>query len=501
MPKFGLKLGVDVGGTNVDFALVNEQGELLYGCKLLAINDLTTMILNGLNYLKAHYQLDVSKIDQINVGTTLALNSLLETKSLNKVGLIRLASHSPDFPPAYFWPEKYKNKILIDYKTISGGREYNNTYIQSFSPDELMLAAEELIAKGVNSIAIVSVFSPLYVDEELYVEKILSEKFDVPISLSHQLGGLGFIERENATLLNAALKNVLRVNFENLISALQEIGFRGPCFVTQNNGTLMNINSAIAFPVKTIASGATNSLVGAAKLAGCQDAIIVDIGGTSTDIGVVENGFPLRSLRGITVGGITCNLVAPNVVALSMGGGSIIRYQQNDFTIGPDSVGAKLFEQCKSNGGPTLTFHDIGMAIKHSSENRGIDIMKYFLQKIENTIMSFIPNAISKPILLVGGGADLIPDYLLKKNYSRPRYYSLANAYGAALAEISETIDCVLPVTDFLDEKINSLIEEAKNMACLKGADIDKLRIIDKKILPLHYMHEKMYRVMISVAG
>ncbi|MDR3477910.1 MAG: hydantoinase/oxoprolinase family protein [Gammaproteobacteria bacterium] len=495
------KLGIDVGGTNIDFAVVDDKNQLRSGHKILAKGELHLAIAEGLAQLQKNHGITLSSIATIHLGTTLAINSLLELKSLYKVGLIRLANHSPDFPPAYLWPKTYRDAIVVGYRNVSGGREYNNHSRKLLNRDELLFRIQELIDNGAQSLALVSVFAPLYSDDEIAAAHIIRNEFDIPVSLSHELGSLGFIERENTTLLNAALKKVLREGFQSLTQTFTNLGFKGDCFITQNNGTLFTLEEAMMFPVKTIASGPTNSLVGACKLAKCENAVIVDIGGTSTDIGMVVDGFPLYSLQSGVVAGISCNLLTPDIATLAMGGGSIIRRDNQHYTIGPDSLGADLFKKCQTRGGDNLTLYDVGQILKFQPNQDAENIMSYFLEQINQELVSLLPDLNSQLVLLVGGGAENIPSHLLSTNVIRPPHYQIANAYGAALSEIAGHVDCIVQFGRDKESELAALEEKAKAMAIQNGAESESIRIIEKKVLPLYYMHEPMYRVLITAVG
>jgi len=490
------RLGIDVGGTHVDFALVDRQDKLVYGCKSLVEIDTVAAIIKGIKKLQQEFAFNFDQLSSIHVGTTLAVNSLLELKSLYKVGLLRLAGHNPDLPPAYLWPKAQRDVILAGYETVAGGREYNNVSCRPLNPDEIIAAVKKLIAAGAESLALIGVFSSIYAEDELLAADIIQNQFSIPMSLSHELGGIGFIERENATILNATLKKVLTEGLSSLKREIQKLGYQGECLISQNNGTVFSLEEAMRFPVKTISSGPTNSLVGASKLAQCLNAIVVDIGGTSTDIGIVENGFPVYSSRGGLVAGISSNLVTPDIVALAIGGGSIIRKIENNFSIGPDSVGAALFNRCQSHGGPDFTFYDVSQSTDNPVNAR---IMADFIDQIKTAILTLVPK-INKPILFVGGGSRNIPDRFFDENVYRPQHFEVANAYGAALSEVSGQVDCIIKTKD-RESQLSILESEAKSLAIKKGAVPSSIRIIEKRILPLFYMQEPMLRILVTASG
>ena len=137
-------------------------------------------------------------------------------------------------------------------------------------------------------------FSSLKNDQELFVQALAKEVLgaDVPVSCSSMIGSVGLIERENATILNAALHKVIKVTSEGFEQALeQEKIHHAQVYLCQNDGTLMSLTYAKQFPILTIACGPTNSIRGASYLAGLKDAVVLDVGGTTSDIGVLVDGF------------------------------------------------------------------------------------------------------------------------------------------------------------------------------------------------------------------
>ncbi len=508
------RIGIDVGGTTVDFAIVNNNNELIDTYKILITKELNQCVTEGLQYFITKKLIKPQDCQSIHIGTTLAVNSLLELKCLYRVGVLRLTGHQPDLVPASNFPDIHKNIILSGYKTISGGREFDNKAITPLQESEAISAVNQLISEGAESLAVIGTFSPLYPDEEKNVREIITSKIamacDFPITLSHQLGGLDFIERENSTIINAALKKVMKKSFIELKSTLKEMNFHCPILITQNNGTLFSLEEAIEFPVKTISSGPTNSLVGACKLAQLKNAIVVDIGGTSTDIGIVENCFPRYSSLGSMISGIPFNFLAPDIHALALGGGSVIHEKSGQFTIGSKSIGARIFSDSKSFLGEYLTLFDIGNVLLNIQHPKGVipaidltvaeKIMQAYLSKIL-AVINEITDHEKLPIILVGGGSQNIPENLLGKNFIRPKHYQVANAYGAALGEISGTIDTIVNLNEHNDLIILNIENEAIKTAIAQGADPTEVRIIEKCLLPFYYMPNKMTRVIITAAG
>ena len=130
------------------------------------------------------------------------------------------------------------------------------------------------------------------------------------------------MRRENATILNAALSGLGQRTMAGFQAAIASAGLNCPLWLTQNDGTLMRPTTAARFPILTLASGPTNSLRGAAFLTGLRDAVVIDIGGTTTDVGVLVAGFPRSRSEGAEIAGIATNFRLPDVMSFGLGGGS-----------------------------------------------------------------------------------------------------------------------------------------------------------------------------------
>ena len=152
---------------------------------------------------------------------------------------------------------------------------------------------------------------------------ILSEECpDASVTLSHRLGRIGLLERENAALLNAALVDLARATIAGFIARDARAGIAAPLYLTQNDGTMMPAEMAAALPVMSFASGATNSMRGAAFLSGLTDAMVIDVGGTTTDIGQLRRGFPREANSVVEVGGVRTLFRMPDLLSIGLGGGS-----------------------------------------------------------------------------------------------------------------------------------------------------------------------------------
>ncbi|CAF4709260.1 unnamed protein product [Rotaria sp. Silwood1] len=239
---------------------------------------------------------------------------------------------------------------------VSGGYFFDGSLITSLNEDEIRALVRQALASDIHSFCVCGVFSPCRPDQEQRVAEIIREESsDVFITLSHEIAGLGLIERENVSILNACLHPLA---FRTMRALEQALPPGIPLFLTQNNGTLLSIDQCIRFPVLTFASGSTNSMIGAAHLTGIQNGIVIDVGGTSTDIGVIANGRPRQTFAKVyLVDDIRVNMSMPDVLSLPLGGGTIIHVDEDtgSICVGPDSVGYQLVTHALAFGGQTIT--------------------------------------------------------------------------------------------------------------------------------------------------
>jgi N-methylhydantoinase A/oxoprolinase/acetone carboxylase beta subunit len=320
------------------------------------------------------------------------------------------------------------------------------------------------------------------------------------------------IERENATIINAALSKLASEIITSFEEALLKLNIAAPLYISQNDGTLMLPERVKSYPVLTFACGPTNSMRGAAFLSGIDESIIVDIGGTTSDVGYIKNGFPRQSAVAADVGGVRTNFRMPDVVSIGLGGGSIIR--ENGNRIGPDSVGYLLTKKALVFGGDTLTATDI--AVKRYNLDIGDpslvkNIESSLLENSKNQITNLLEIAIDKmktsskavPAIFVGGGTIINKEKI--KGISEliiPENFSVANAVGAALGQVSGEVDRVFHYDKLgRDKTIEIASEEAKQNAKDAGASEKSIEIMEINENPLAYLPGSSVRLQIKAVG
>jgi len=181
---------------------------------------------NALRRLLAASGIAPEAIEGVFVGTTAAVNAVLEEKELLRVGLLRLAGQKPALRAGCHFPPSLRQKVLSSVQTIGGGHECFGQEISPLDRHEARRAIEALLDEGAEGIAIVGVFAPLYSEHEHAIARIARDVAgkDFPLSCSGDIGGLGFMERENATILNVALKKVIAKGFAELREAVEKLG-------------------------------------------------------------------------------------------------------------------------------------------------------------------------------------------------------------------------------------------------------------------------------------
>lgn len=511
-------IGVDIGGTNTDAVLVNQENEILFAKKTTTTTSIEVGFKTVLEEILQMSKLNPEEISGIFVGTTHATNALLQKKDLFKVGVLRLSSDTGNcLPSCYSWPADMREAIFVGHVSVDGGFECDGRAINPLNVEEITKAFIHLESLGMQSLAIVGVFSPLnhqQEDQVLDIAKVVLGE-DFPITLSYRVGGVGIINRENATILNATLKRSMKNGFNALKQVMNEVGLTCPLHLTQNNGTIIPLEEALEYPVLTISAGPTNSFIGSAKICGLDDAVVVDVGGTSTDVGIVLSGLPRRSVDSSSIGGVSLNFPMPDVLSIGLGGGSYIELNKakEQIKIGPLSCGKDLKTEALSFGGNRLTLTDAAVAkglIDLSGEkivppDLDAALVEKILMEAQKKVQELtrIMGGVHKhlPIILTGGGSAIFKNMKADdKTYIIPKNAGVANAYGAALAEISGTMDTVLCL-DKREETIGKLQREAELKAIQLGAREETLRVVSLEIVPYHYLPQNLARVKVTVAG
>ena len=448
------RIGIDVGGTNTDAVLL-EDGRVVHAVKTPTTADVTSGIVTALAELARRPEVGRGMIDGVVIGTTHFVNAVVQRRDLSRVAAVRIGlPASAALPPFCDWPEDLAHSVRGEVFMLEGGHDYDGRPIVPFDETGMRQAARLIRERGIRSVAVAAIFAPLDPSCETRARAILAEECpDAAVTLSCDLGRIGLLERENAALLNAALVDLARVTVSRFTQAIAASGITAPLYLTQNDGTVMSADLAAALPVTSFASGATNSMRGAAFLSGLADAMVIDVGGTSTDVGQLRRGFPREANSVVEVGGVRTLFRMPDLLSIALGGGSIV--ERHPLAVGPKSVGYRLTRDAVVFGGSTLTATDAAVAaglaeIGEASAVHDLpkDLVSAVLasvrQKIEDAVDRMKTEAGDLPLIAVGGGAFLVPDQVAGiSQVIRVPHGDCANAVGAAIAQISGETDQV----------------------------------------------------------
>jgi len=504
------RIGIDVGGTNTDAVLIADD-KVLHSVKCPTTADVTSGILDALRTLRANPTAAVP-VDAVVIGTTHFINAVVQRRHVHKIGAIRIGMPaSASLPPFCDWPADLAALVNGEVFMLEGGHDYDGRPFMPLDTDGLKAAARTIRAKGLHSVAVSSSFSPLDPSCETTAREIFAEICpDVAVTLSHDLGRIGLLERENAALLNAALHGLAVTTVAAFRKAIADSGIDAPLFLTQNDGTVMQAEIATAFPVMSFASGATNSMRGAAYLSGLDDAMVVDVGGTTSDIGQLRHGFPREANAVVEVGGVRTLFRMPDLLSIGLGGGSHV--DEGPVRVGPLSVGYRLTADALVFGGDRLTATDIAVAaglVDIGDRSRVAHLPKSLIEaaladahsQLEEDIDRMKTEAGDVPLLAVGGGAFLVPDRLPGiSEIVRVPHGDCANAVGAAIAQVSGEADQVFRDLS-RDEAIAAARGIAEDRAVQAGAERDSLKTVDVEDMPIAYLPGNALRVRVRVAG
>ena len=516
-----LRIGVDVGGTNTD-AVAMSGSEVVGWSKAVTTPEVTDGIVTAVRAVLDDCGASPDAIGAVMIGTTHFTNALVEGRRLVPTAVVRLGLPATrGLPPFIDWPERLRAVLGDHVYLCHGGHEFDGRLISPIDHDELRAAARDIVAKGVGSVAVASVFSPVDDSFEAEARDVLaSEAPELDISLSSEIGRLGLLERENAAVVNACLRPLAERTVSGLIGALVELGLDCPLHVSQNDGTLMSADFARRYPVATFASGPTNSMRGAAFLSGIRDGVVIDVGGTTSDVGVLVHGFPREASTAVSVAGVRTNFRMPDVLSLGLGGGSLVRSgngiggNQGDVSVGPDSVGYELTDRALVFGGGELTATDIaaaaGMAdigdrATVSDVDAGLvgDAVECMQDMLATAVEQMKTSADPVPVVVVGGGGVLVRDGLAGASETiRPDYFSVASAIGAAIAQVGAETDRVYSMASMTrDEAMAEARSVTAQRAVDAGADAATVEITDIDEIPLTYLPSNAIRIRVKAVG
>jgi N-methylhydantoinase A/oxoprolinase/acetone carboxylase beta subunit len=298
---------------------------------------------------------------------------------------------------------------------------------------------------------------------------------------------------------------------DGFVQALGQSGISAPLYITQNDGTISLADEAVRFPVHCFASGPTNSLRGAAFLSGIDEAMVVDVGGTTSDIGCLHHGFPREANNNVEVGGVRTAFRMPDLLSIGLGGGTLVD-PEDPRRIGPVSVGYQLSERALVFGGTEVTCTDVAVAaglIRLGDASLASKLDRTFVAAaiqraqalLEDAIDRMKPDASELPLIAVGGASFLVPQKMAGiSRVQQVSHQGVANAVGAAIAQVSGEVDQIYQglAREQALAKAHALAAER---AVTSGASAATLAVVEQEDIPLAYLPGNSLRVRVRVVG
>lgn len=532
--KRSLRIGVDVGGTNTDAVILDINADAP-NRGVIACHKTTTTSPNVTDGIEAAVRTVLeqagnphSEVACLVIGTTHFINAIVEhdTRRLSKVAIIRLSkSFTKEIPPFSDFPPHLKKILNGYYGYVDGGLHIDGSQEAPIVDEQVIGQCRNIRSLGLKAVVISGVFSPIdkHFRQEDQVKQIIQRELpDSDIVCSSDVSNIGFLERENAAILNASILSFARRTVRGFKAAMTRLDLKCALFLSQNDGTLIDADAAASLPIRTFSSGPTNSMRGAAYLGLAQSGreieartatIVVDVGGTTTDVGVLlPSGFPRQASAYVTVAGVRINFAMPHIESIGLGGGSIVRETARGITVGPDSVGHELNPHARIFGGSVLTTTDIAVAAGEEIGNPSLvqDIGGEIVKKTRDRIKYMLGSAIDLmkmspdplPVLLVGGGSIICPtDIQGTSKLIIPPFHSVANAVGAAISKVGGSVDMIQNTSKM---STSEAVDQAKKMAIEKaikaGAKEETVTIAEVEAIPLQYVADQL-RVIVRAIG
>ena len=453
-------IGLDVGGTHTDVVLLDKDG-LIKEIKVATDPlDLFNSVLTGL--IKITEEIEPEKIHRVVLSTTLTTNAIVQ-KQLPKVGMI--VSSGPGLNPELYRTDRH-------YFAVSGSIDHRGREIEPVNPDEIKEIGERLKKENIQCLGVVCKFSVRNPEHERKIHEILKDSFE-KVFLGHSISGnLNFPRRIATTYLNAAVYPIHKTFYEAVQKSLEAKGLSQPIRILKADGGNMNFNSSIDIPGQTILSGPAASVMGSVAFSSKdEDTLIMDIGGTTTDMSVLIKRVPLLAPMGIGLGNYKTLIRSLETLSIGVGGDSVVKIENGQIKVGPERLGPAM-----AYGGPVTTPTDALFVleemkngdreksvngIKHMAKELGLSVEAAALEIFEFTCRKILSEAekmierinkkpvytvhelqegykvIPKKILVLGGPAPCFASHFEKISEYKVKVvpkWTVANAIGAALA-------------------------------------------------------------------
>lgn len=321
-------LGIDTGGTFTDAVLFDfKEGKVLSKAKANTTPwKFSEGIMNAVSNFSSE---ELDSIDLVSLSTTLVTNAIVESRT-QAVGLLLM-------PPGSFKLESFKHSPNI---IIKGRMSITGEITELIDPIEIRNAVNEMLSvHKVQAFAVSSYGGSVNPELELMVKKIIREETGMDVCCGHELSDtLNFYIRAHTAVLNAGTIPVMEEFLNEMKSALSMAGINAPVMVVRGDGSVMSHSIAEEFPIQTALSGPAASMAGAGYLTELSDALVIDVGGTTSDIGFLEEGSAVVCTEGAQIGSWKTHVEAVDMLTAGLGGDSEIIFNRSEWIVGPRRI-------------------------------------------------------------------------------------------------------------------------------------------------------------------
>ncbi len=453
-----LILGVELGEQEVHVVAIDSYQSLMAGVSHRGAGRPERLLSKAIAETLRVVGAQAREIQYCAVVSDHCSRALRQRRGLARVALLRLADPAGSaIPPLFSWPHELVEAIGGSAVAIAGGVDLDGRPIGSL-PDEgeILEVIRRLKGSGSEALAVTGIFSPVHPQSEVQMAARIREAMgpDFPILLSHWLGPIGFLERENAAVLNTALIKVGPTGGELVARVLQSLGAEVPIFVAQNDGTLMSLAQTRRFPLLTVRSVVAHLLRGAVHLSGRESGLVLCSGPETVELGLVEGGFPHESTRPGTIEGVRVNVALPEILSIPITAG---------------------------HGGWTD-----GMT-----------------ERVERLLVQIKGHAEPVPVIMAGPLADQVPQQLRGVlRAERLTNVAWSAAIGAAMAPLGGRADGTYSLETWSHEGARAeAVRRAADWAVAAGADPASVQVVGIDETPFTYLPGNVLRIRAKVAG
>ncbi|WP_249208537.1 hydantoinase/oxoprolinase family protein [Acetobacter okinawensis] len=383
----GIRVGVDTGGTFTDISIYNPQTGKISVWKVSSVTDNPSeAIISGVQGGLETFGYAATDVDYLGHGTTVATNALI-TGNHARTGMVTTAGFRDVLEirrqtraDLYdLQQEKTPVLALRDLRhEVQERVNFDGSVHIPLNIEDVRRVARILREQKVEAVAVCFLFSYLYPEHEEAVKSILEEEIPgIFVSSSSEVVPVyREYERFSTTVVNAALGPIMQSYLNKLWPRLQNIGVNAPVHLTQSNGGVISLQDAAAFPVRTVLSGPAAGVVGALQIglaAGFPNMITFDMGGTSSDVALIDNGEP-QLATDIVAHGYPLKIPMLDIHAVGAGGGSIAYVDSGGhLKVGPHSAGAVPGPVCYGQGNvqPTVTDANVVLQVQNPTHLLG----------------------------------------------------------------------------------------------------------------------------------